>query len=87
MSNNSQTTILIIDDDPAVRQSLAFFLEDQNYLTIQAENGRIGLEIFDQEKVDLVLVDLRMPEVDGLEVLARIRKITYDRCIRSWRDQ
>ena len=78
MSNNSQTTILIIDDDPTVRQSLGFFLEDQNYLTIQAENGRIGLEIFDQEKVDLVLVDLRMPEVDGLEVLARIRKMSPD---------
>lgn len=76
MDNNSKITILIIDDDLAVRQSLAFFLEDQDYLTFQAENGRIGLEIFNRENIDLILVDLYMPEVDGLEVLARMDQIS-----------
>ena len=71
-------TILIIDDDQAVRRSMAFFLEDQNYNTLKAENGRIGLEIFDQEKVDLILVDLNMPEISGLEVLAQIKKKSPD---------
>jgi len=74
--NNSKKTILVIDDDPTVRQSLTMFLEDQDYLTFQAENGRIGLEIFNQENIDLILVDLYMPEVDGLEVLAKIGKIS-----------
>jgi two-component sensor histidine kinase len=78
MRNNSQITILVIDDEPAVRQSLAFFLEDEDYLTIQAENGRIGLELFERKKVDLVLVDLNMPEMDGLEVLSRISRISPD---------
>ena len=71
-------TILIIDDDQAVRRSMAFFLEDQNYNTLKAENGRIGLEIFDQEKVDLILLDLNMPEIGGLEVLAQIKKKSPD---------
>ncbi len=68
--------ILIIDDELAIRQSYSDFLSDLNYETYIAENGRIGLEIFTKEQIDLVLVDLRMPEVDGLEVLARIKEIS-----------
>ncbi|MCD6396336.1 MAG: response regulator [Spirochaetaceae bacterium] len=78
MDKNNQATILVIDDDSAVRQSMAFFLDDQDFITIQAENGRIGLEIFKKEKIDLILVDLNMPEVNGLEVLNRISKISPD---------
>jgi PAS domain S-box-containing protein len=67
------TTILIIDDEKAVRKSLAAYLDDCGYRTLTAGNGREGMQIFEREQVDLVLVDLRMPEVDGLEVLARVR--------------
>jgi PAS domain S-box-containing protein len=66
--------ILIIDDEAAVRQSISDFLEDLDYRIVTAENGRIGLKLFEQNRVDLVLVDLRMPEVDGLEVLAQITR-------------
>jgi len=76
--NTHGTTILIIDDDAAVRQSFADHLEDLDYRILMAENGRIGLETFDGESADLVLVDLRMPEVDGLEVLAHIRETSPD---------
>ena len=65
-------TILIIDDEEPIRQSIAAYLEDYNFSVIGAENGRIGLEIFRREKPNLVLVDLRMPEMDGLEVLEAI---------------
>ena len=78
MTNTRQTTILIIDDDGAVRQSFADHLEDLDYRILTAENGRIGLEIFHRQGADLVLVDLRMPEVDGLEVLAHIRQTSPD---------
>ncbi len=78
MINTYQATILIIDDEEAIRQSYADFLEDLEYRTLTAENGRKGLEIFEHEKVDLVLVDLRMPEVDGLEVLGRLTKTSPD---------
>ena len=67
------TRILIIDDETVVRKSLAAYLDDCGYQTLTAANGREGLEVLDQEWVDLVLVDLRMPEVDGLEVLERVR--------------
>ena len=49
------------------------FLEDYDYQIFEAENGREGLEIFSREKPDLVLCDLRMPEVDGLEVIHKIK--------------
>lgn len=75
---HKQKTILIIDDEQAIRQSFADCLEDYNYLTITAENGRVGLEKFERSNVDLVLVDLRMPEVDGLEVLDKISDISPD---------
>jgi len=75
---NRQTTILIIDDEAAIRQSFADYLEDPDYRILTAENGRIGLKLFEHERVDLVLVDLRMPEVDGLEVLAQITATSPD---------
>ncbi len=78
MSSNSQTTILIIDDETSIRQSFADFLDDRNYRTLIAENGRIGIDLFQRERPDLVLVDLRMPEVNGLEVLSRIKAESPD---------
>ena len=69
---DKQTTILVIDDEEPIRQSFADYLEDLDYRVLTAENGRIGLEIFNRDEIDLVLVDLRMPEMDGLEVLDHI---------------
>jgi PAS domain S-box-containing protein len=72
MTNELAATILTIDDEASVRLSIMEYLEDYGFKAIGAENGRIGLEVFRREKPDLVLVDLRMPEVDGLEVLAAV---------------
>ncbi len=69
-----QARVLVIDDEPAVRESIAFFLEDHAFSVLRAENGRVGLALFRQKKPDLLLVDLRMPEVDGLEVIATVAK-------------
>ncbi len=69
MLNDKQPVILIIDDEEPVRKSIRNFLEDCGYGVLEAENGRIGLEIYERENPDLLLIDLRMPEVDGLEVL------------------
>lgn len=67
-------TILIIDDDASIRKSISMHLEDNFFATLTAENGREGIEIFEKELPDLVLVDLRMPEVDGYEVIKYIHK-------------
>ncbi len=65
--------ILTIDDEPIVRSNIAAFLEDLNFEVLQAEDGEKGLLLYKQEKPDVVLCDLRMPKVDGLEVLEEIR--------------
>ena len=70
--------VLIIDDEKAIRQSLAAYLEDHNYEVITAENGRQGLAFISSEKPDLMLLDLRMPEMDGIEVLRHVKKIMPD---------
>ncbi len=61
MTASDQVTILVIDDDDAVRLSIADYLEDLDFRVITAENGRIGVEKFSPDVIDLVLVDLRMP--------------------------
>ena len=65
-------TILTIDDEAPIRRSFALFLEDFGCNVLQAESGEVGLEMFEAYNPDLVLVDLRMPGMDGLEVLERI---------------
>ncbi len=73
MKAEKSPVILTIDDETVIRDSIRAYLEDYDYTVLEAENGRIGLEIHQKEEVDLILVDLRMPEVDGLEVLSEIR--------------
>ncbi len=70
--------VLVIDDDIIVRTSITNFLEDSRYHVLEAENGREGLIIFDRNKPDIVLVDIQMSEVGGLQVLANIKKISPD---------
>ncbi|MFO1798177.1 SpoIIE family protein phosphatase [Pseudomonas aeruginosa] len=67
-------TLLIIDDDEVVRESLAAYLEDSSFKVLQALNGLQGLQIFESEQPDLVICDLRMPQIDGLELIRRIRQ-------------
>lgn len=70
--------ILVIDDETHIRQSLADYLEDSDYDVVTAENGRQGLALISSEKPDLVLLDLRMPEMHGIDVLQQGKKIMPD---------
>ncbi|MCF6178462.1 MAG: EAL domain-containing protein [Geopsychrobacter sp.] len=76
--NDRPIRILTIDDEENIRSSFRLFLEDFDYEVIEAKNGREGLQLFESEKPDLVLCDLRMPEIDGLEVLSKIRETSPD---------
>ncbi len=69
MGVTDRKKILTIDDEDALRRSIQIFLEDEGFEVFEASNGRDGLEVFNQTKPDLVLVDLRMPEMDGLAVI------------------
>jgi DNA-binding NtrC family response regulator len=64
--------ILVIDDESIIRESITAYLEDSGFRVCQAGDGREGLAVFHLEKPDLVMVDLRMPGIDGLEVLSTV---------------
>ena len=64
--------VLVIDDDLMMRMSMATVLKNSGYEVITAENGREGLEKFDRENPDIMLLDLRMPEMDGIKVLSAL---------------
>lgn len=66
--------ILSIDDDDAVRSNIVAYLEDSGFDVVEAQNGKLGIERLEQAKPDLVLVDLRMPVLDGFGVLEYMRK-------------
>ena len=76
--HNSSATLLIIDDDQVVRASLAAYLEDSGFTVLQASNGLQGLEVFERDHPDLVICDLRMPQVDGLELIRRINALQVE---------
>lgn len=61
--------LLSIEDDYHVRRSIVHYFEDNNYQVFEADNGRQGLDLFQLAGPDVVLVDLRMPGLDGLDVI------------------
>ncbi|KAB0550155.1 SpoIIE family protein phosphatase [Pseudomonas argentinensis] len=73
--HKTSATLLLIDDDEVVRASIAAYLEDSGFNILLASNGLQGLEVFERERPDLVICDLRMPQVDGLELIRRINAL------------
>lgn len=69
-------TILVIDDDQGLGQMMCDALTHSGYKTLYAQDGVSGLEILQEQRVDLVLLDLMLPEVDGWEVCRRIREFS-----------
>ena len=67
--------ILVIDDDCGVRHLLDTFLRHKGYEVLLAENGQEGLELFSQEHPDMIVLDLKLPETDGLAVLRHVRRL------------
>ncbi len=64
--------ILVIDDQKSIRNTLKEILEYEGNEVVLAETGTIGLELFDADKIDIVLCDIKMPEMDGIEVLQKL---------------
>ena len=66
--------VLIVDDDPPSRKMTAFLLQEEGYTVLSAEDGQQALEIIEHEQPDLIILDVMMPRVDGLEVCRRVRQ-------------
>lgn len=67
-------SVLIIDDDPLIRKTLSSHLSKQGFEVRLAENGEEGLEKHEESFSDLVILDIRLPDIDGIEVLRKIRE-------------
>jgi two-component system, OmpR family, KDP operon response regulator KdpE len=66
--------VLVVDDDPGIRKFVRANLDARNYEVMLAENGVVGLQIFEKGSIDLVILDIMMPFLDGYEVCRRIRE-------------
>lgn len=71
-------TVLVIDDDESLRRVVEFNLQEEGYRVLTAADGQTGLDRLQSTRVDLVLSDVRMPEMDGIELLARIKAMQPD---------
>lgn len=67
-------SVLVIDDDPGIRASLRLALEDQDYRVLEAATGEAGIEVAEADHPDVVLVDIMLPGIDGIECCRRIRR-------------
>lgn len=76
--NDSPVKILVVDDDPAILEVMKNYLASKGFIPLLAEGGQEGLDLFTAESPDLVLLDLRLPGMDGLEVLAHLRNDAPD---------
>ena len=73
-----KSNILVVDDEPVARQSLSDILKLEGYLVTSAPNGQAAVEYVRTHPVDLMIVDLRMPGMDGLEVVQVLNQIAPD---------
>jgi two-component system KDP operon response regulator KdpE len=70
---SDRATVLVIDDEPPIRRLLRTTLAVQDYRVIEAADGREGLSLLRHERPDLLLLDLGLPDIDGLELIRMIR--------------
>ncbi|MBW6408693.1 response regulator transcription factor [Clostridium sp. YB-6] len=67
-------SVLIVDDEKEIVELIDFYLKNNGYNTFRAFNGKEALEIFEKEQIDIIILDIMMPKLDGKEVLRKIRE-------------
>ena len=71
-----KTKILIADDDKQIRQLLALYFEKEGFAVVEAADGTEALRFYEEQKPQLLLLDVMMPGQDGLEVCRRVRRVS-----------
>ena len=74
-SPKQSISLMIVDDQLSIRKTFSYYLQEMGYDVRTCANGRECLEAFEREPVDILITDLRMPEIDGLTVLRRVKAI------------
>ncbi len=74
MNANAGPKVLVVDDEPQIRRFLRVSLQSHDYTVIEAENGKEGLRVCTVQKPDLLILDLGLPDMDGLEVIKMVRE-------------
>ena len=77
----SKMKVLIIDDERAIRNSLGEILSDEGYEVDTAEDGLVGIQKVEKEKYDVIFCDIKMPGMDGNEVLAKFMEMGLDAAV------
>ena len=75
MAEQVSMTVLVIDDDAHIRSSIGKFLIARGHTVIEAADGEKGVEVVESQAVDIVITDVKMPGIDGFEVLRRVRSV------------
>src|SRR5512135_2784728 len=74
-----KANLLVVDDELIVRQSLKHWFEEDGYSVETAESGEEALHMFEKGKYDIMLVDMKMPGISGLDLLTKVKK--FDDCV------
>lgn len=75
-------TILFVDDSKAIRMTMSFVLKNEGFEVIEAEDGMAALKLLDGRKINLIISDINMPELNGLDF---VRKVKNDSAYQSYR--
>jgi len=67
-------TILIIDDDEKIRQLIGIYLENEGFAPLQAKDAAEGIKVLQNQEIDLIILDVMMPDMDGIEACLKIRE-------------
>lgn len=76
--STAKSVVLVIDDQPGIRRLLMEVLSEEGYVVITAGNGYEGLQAVKEYKPDLILMDMKMPGMDGIETLRELKKIDQE---------
>jgi DNA-binding response OmpR family regulator len=71
------TRVLVVDDEPNIRQVLVYVLEDEGYRVEEAQDGEAALELIRRQHPDVIILDMKMPGMDGWQFVRRYREL-YD---------
>jgi CheY-like chemotaxis protein len=75
-SEEGVARILVIDDERALREGVAAYLRRVGHFVVEAEDGRRGFDALQVDSFDLVITDINMPDMDGIEVIDKLREVT-----------